>query len=87
VKSEKVLSRRFKFDAKQEDVLHFRALTGQIVGESDRVFKAADLRLTLGSGVETILRSIGDDGEQELLMKIPLGPKNNTYSIDYEILR
>ena len=57
------------------------------MSESGGVFKTADLRLTLGSEVETVLRSIGVDGKQELLMKIPLGPKRNTYSIDYEILR
>ena len=87
VESEKILKRRFDFDAKKPGVLHFRALTGQIVSESGGVFKTADLRLTLGSEVETVLRSIGVDGEQELLMKIPLGPEKNTYSIDYEILR
>ena len=52
VESEKVLKRRFDFDAKKPGVLHFRALTGQIVSESGGVFKTADLRLTLGSGVE-----------------------------------
>jgi len=87
VKSEKVLNRRFSFDAKQAGVLHFRALTGKIINESDGVFKTTDLRLTLGSEVKTILRSSGVNGGQELLMKIPLGPEKNTYSIDYEILR
>ena len=87
MKSEKILKRSFDFDAKKPGVLHFRALTGQIESESGGVFKTADLRLILGSGVETVLRSIGVDGEQELLMKIPLGPEKNTYSIDYEILR
>ncbi len=85
-KSEKVLSRTFNFDARQAGLLHFRALTGKITKESDGVFKTADLRLSLGAA-ETILRDSAVEGEQELLVKIPLVPKNNTYSIDYEILR
>ncbi|MEN8864550.1 MAG: c-type cytochrome, partial [Akkermansiaceae bacterium] len=86
VKSEKVLTRSFGFDTQQAGDLHFRALTGKIFRVSDGVFKTADLSLSLGSA-ETILRPSAVDGEQELLVKIPLAPKNNTYSIDYEILR
>lgn len=85
-KSEKVLSRKFSFDTRQAGVLHFRALTGKITKEADGVYRTADLRLLLGNA-ETILRPSGVDGEEELLVKIPLVPKNNTYSIDYEILR
>jgi len=85
-KSEKVLSRKFTFYASQAGVLHFRVLTGKITKEADGVYKTEDLRLLLGNA-ETILRPSGVDGEEELLVKIPLAPKNNTYSIDYEILR
>ncbi|MDB4465008.1 hypothetical protein N9057_01840, partial [Akkermansiaceae bacterium] len=81
-----VLSRKFSFDASQAGVLHFRVLTGKITKEADGVYKTEDLRLLLGNA-ETILRPSGVDGEEELLVKIPLAPKNNTYSIDYEILR
>ncbi|MFT6862773.1 MAG: mono/diheme cytochrome c family protein [Akkermansiaceae bacterium] len=85
-KGEKVLCRSFALTSPKKGVLYFRALTGKVKAESDLVFATTELRLKVGDA-ETLLRPTEIEGEQELLIKIPVAEGKTNYTIDYEILR
>ncbi len=72
------LQREFRFHAPTAQTLWFRAMAGEILQESDRVYRSGRLRLTVPR-VEALLRESADDPKKsELLLKlaIPQGPSS-----------
>ncbi len=79
-----VLVRTLEFTAPAERTVWFRALTGAIVSAAP-IFEVPGLRLRVPE-VRTVLRDLGADGEQELLLEIPLPQGRSTVTIHYELL-
>lgn len=72
------LKRELRFHAPSAKTLWFRALTGDILQESDRVYRSGRLRLTIPK-TESILRESPDEPKKsELLLRlaIPQGPSS-----------
>jgi mono/diheme cytochrome c family protein len=72
------LSRSLQLDSPVTQTVWFRALTGDIVQESERVFRSGKLRLTIPT-TQFNLRRLGDETQQsELLLqwKLPQGKSN-----------
>ena len=63
----------------------FRALIGAIVS-TEPIFEIPGLRLRIPD-VRTVLREFGSNGEQELLLEIPLPEGRSTVTIHYELLK
>lgn len=80
-----VLKRDFQFTTAQADTIWFRALSGKIDSESKSVFKIPGLKIMIAPA-ESLLRA-GANGEQELLIKLPLPKGKSTFTIQYELLR
>jgi hypothetical protein len=79
------LQRTLTFLAEAPQTLYFRVLTGKIESVSSTTYKTAGLQLTLSKG-ETLLRPFaGKDGEQELLIKLPLIKGSSTLTIGYTL--
>lgn len=80
------LIRVLQFNSPTEQIVWFRALTGEISAESDRVFKAGRLRLTVPD-VEVKQRPLPDNGaSSELLLKLELPQGKSSQEILYEPL-
>lgn len=79
-----VLVRTLEYTAPAECTVWFRALTGVIVSAPPN-FEIPGLRLRVPE-VRTVLRDFGADGEQELLLEIPLPQGRSTVTIHYELL-
>jgi hypothetical protein len=86
-----ILRRTFRFSTPTQETVYFRALTGNITAgakkDTQKVFKTADVALTITSG-KTILRPSNDkEAAQELLIQLSLPKGKSTYSVDYTLLR
>ena len=80
------LIRVLQFDSPTPQIVWFRVLTGEIAAESDRIFKAGRLRLTV-PGSETKLRSLPDKAaSSELLLKLEIPQGKSTLELLYEPL-
>ncbi len=80
------LIRVLHFDSPTQQTVWFRALTGEIAAESDRIFKAGRLRLTVPD-VEVKLRPPADHpAASELLLKLEIPEGKSTQEILYEPL-
>ena len=78
------LMRVLQFDSPSQQIVWFRALTGEISQESDRVFRSGRLRLTIPQ-VETRLRSLSDEPRRsELLLRLPLPEGKLSLEFFYE---
>jgi len=65
----------------------FRALTGDVSQESDRVFRSGQLRLTVPDA-ETKLRSFSDEPKRtELLLRLQIHQGQSTLEFTYEPLK
>ncbi len=79
------LQRTLTFTAENAQTIYFRVLTGKIESVSSTTYKTPGLQLTLSKG-ETLLRPfIGNDGEQELLIKLALAKGTSTLTLDYSL--
>jgi hypothetical protein len=86
VKNGQTLSREIVFNSPADDVIYFRALAGQVKKESESSYTIPGLRIKI-SGGRTIIRPSAKEGENELLIRIPVSKGKTNYSIDYELLR
>lgn len=81
------LKRVLQFDSPAPQTVWFRALTGDIRQESERVFRSGRLRLTIPA-TETKLRSLSDEPQRsELLLRLQLPQGKSTLEFQYEPLR
>jgi mono/diheme cytochrome c family protein len=80
------LQRMLQFESLEPRTVWFRALTGDIGQESERVFRSGRLRLTLPQ-VDSKLRPLPDDPSQsELLLRLPIPQGKSTLELTYEAL-
>lgn len=81
------LRRVLQFDAPSAQTIWFRALTGDIQQESERVFRRGNLRLTIPPA-EAKLRALSDEPPRsELLLRLPLLQGRSTLECLYEPLQ
>ena len=81
------LKRVLQFDSPTPQTVWFRALTGDINAESDRVFRSGRLRLTIPKA-ETKLRSLSDEPKRsELLLRLPIPQGKSSLEFLYEPLK
>ncbi len=81
-----ILKRVMQFDSPSAQTIWFRALTGAINQESDRVYKIDRLRITVPE-VETQLRSLPDDPQRnELILQLQIPQGQSTLVLQYEVL-
>jgi len=81
------LKRVLQFDSPTQQTVWFRALVGDIKGESERVFRNGRLRLTIPA-TETKQRSLsGDPKQTELLLRLQLPQGKTTLEFVYEPLK
>jgi hypothetical protein len=72
--------------SEKDGLLFFRALTGKVVEKPAGVFVNGKLKVGTGKA-ETLMRSFGDEGAKEILVKMPVKKGETTYTIDYELVR
>ena len=81
------LKRVLQFDSPTQQTVWFRALTGDISQESDRVFRSGRLRLTLPK-TETKQRSLSDEPKRsELLLRLHIPQGHSSLELLYEPLK
>ncbi len=81
------LKRVLQFDSPSPQTVWFRALTGDIIQESDRVFRSGRLRLTIPQ-TETKLRSLsGEPKRSELLLRLQIPQGKSALEFVYEPLK
>ncbi len=81
------LKRVLQFDSPTPQTVWFRALTGDISQESERVFRSGRLRLTIPAA-ETKLRSLSDDPKRsELLLRLQIHEGKSSLEFLYEPLK
>ena len=81
------LKRVLQFDSPTSQTVLFRALTGDISSESERVFRSGRVRLTIPA-TETKLRSLSDEPKRsELLLRLPIAQGKSTLEFLYEPLK
>jgi mono/diheme cytochrome c family protein len=80
------LQRVLSFESPKQQAVWFRALTGDIRQESDRVFRSGRLRLTTAK-CETKLRSLSEEPKRsELLLRLDIPAGKSTLELLYEPL-
>ncbi len=80
------LKRVFRFETTLPQTVWFRALTGEIVKETERTFRDGRIRLTIPA-TETKIRSLGDDSTRsELLLRLQLPQGKSSLEFIYEPL-
>jgi len=81
-----VLKRGLLFKSPTQQTIWFRALTGEIVQESDHVYRSGRLRLTIPPS-ETKVRPLAQDAARsELLLRITIPEGQSTLEFSYEPL-
>lgn len=85
--SQRQLRRLIQFNSPAQQIVWFRALTGPIQAESERVFRSGRLRLTIPA-VVTKLRPLNDEGTQsELLLRLQVPEGQSMLEFLYEPLK
>lgn len=80
------LKRVMQFASPNPQSIWFRALTGAINQESDRVYRIDRLRVTIPD-VETQLRALPDNPQQfELLLRLQIPQGESTMELQYDVL-
>jgi mono/diheme cytochrome c family protein len=80
------LKRVLQFDSPSPQTVWFRALTGEISQESERVFRSGRLRLTIPA-VEATLRTLSEEPKRsELLLRLQIPQGRSTQELLYEPL-
>lgn len=83
---QRLLKRNLQFDTASPQIVWFRALTGDIKKESERVYRSGRLRLSIPV-TETKLRSLSDEPKRsELLLRLSLPQGQSTLEFLYEPL-
>lgn len=85
-----ILKRVLQFDSPASQSVWFRALVGDVVQESERVYRSSRLRLTIPAlpPTETKLRTLsGEPKRSELLLRLPISPGRSTVEFLYEPLK
>ena len=81
------LKRVLQFESPAPQTVWFRALTGDISQESERVYRSGRLRLTIPA-TETKLRSLSDEPKRsELLLRLQLRQGKSSQEFVYEPLK
>ncbi len=81
------LKRVLQFDSPSSQTVWFRALTGDISSESERVFRSGRLRLRIPA-TETKLRSLSDEPKRsELLLRLQIPQGKTSLEFVYEPLK
>lgn len=81
------LKRVMTFQGSEPQSVWFRALTGDIQRESDRVYRSGRLRITVPDA-EATLRTVKDQPDQrELLLRLNIPQGKSTLEIEYELLK
>ena len=81
------LRRVLNFDSPSPQTIWFRALTGEIHQESDRIFRSGRLQLTIPA-VEAKLRARPDDPKHsELLLRLKIPQGHSSLELIYEPLK
>ena len=81
------LKRVLQLESPAPQTVWFRALTGDITAESERVFRSGRLRLTIPA-TETKLRSLSDEPKRsELLLQLKIPQGKSTLEFVYEPLK
>jgi mono/diheme cytochrome c family protein len=84
---QQILHRVLQFESPKEQTIWFRALTGDISQESERVFRSGRLRLTIPK-TETKLRSLSTEPKRsELLLQLQIPAGKSTLEFQYEPLK
>lgn len=81
------LKRVLQFDSPSPQTLWFRALTGDIQHESDRVFRSGRLRLTIPRAEAKLRPLPGDPKRTELLLRLQIPPGKSTLELLYAPLK
>ena len=80
------LRRVLQFDSPVQQTVWFRALTGDVVTESERVFQSGRMRLTIPEA-ETKLRTLlVEPKRSELLLRLPISQGKSSLELIYEPL-
>lgn len=80
------LKRVLQFDSPTPQTVWFRALTGEITPESERVYRSGRLKLTIPA-VEAKLRTLSEEPKRfELLLRLQLPQGRSTQELQYEPL-
>jgi hypothetical protein len=78
------LKRVLQFDSPTEQAVWFRALTGDLKQESDRVYRSGKLRLTIPQA-ETMIRTLSEEPKRsELLLRLQLPKGKSSLEFVYE---
>ena len=81
------LERVLQFDSPSPQTVWFRALTGDISQESERIFRSGRLRLTIPL-TEAKLRPLSDEPKRsELLLRLQIPQGKSSLEFDYEPLK
>ncbi len=87
VEAQRHLTRVLQFDSPTPQTVWFRALTGDISSESERVFRSGRLRLTIPA-TEAKLRSLSDEPKRsELLLRLQIPQGKSSLEFLYESLK
>lgn len=84
--NKRLLKRTLQFNSPTKQTLWFRAMTGEIASESERIYKTSSLRLSIPE-CHSLIRTISETPKsQELLLKLELQPGNTILEFTYESL-
>lgn len=84
--AENELVRTIQFEAPEAQVLHFRALAGEIERVSPTQFRVGNLQLTTPESGRQILRPAAEEGKQELILVLDLPSGSSQIELRYEVL-
>ncbi len=84
--AQRQLKRVLKVKSPSEQTVWFRALTGDIQRESERVFRSGRLRLTIPASESRLRTKAGDPKRSELLLRMQVPRGESTLELLYEPL-
>jgi hypothetical protein len=79
-----------EFQSPEPQILWFRALVGDVLGESDQVFRSGRLRLSIPEipAIDSKLRVLSDEPKKsELLLRLEIPQGKSTLELVYEPLK
>ena len=84
------LKRVLQFESPEQQILWFRPLAGEVLRESDQVFRSGRLRLSIPDipAIDAKLRVLSDEPKQsELLLRLEIPQGKSTLELVYEPLK
>ena len=79
-----------QFESPEPQILWFRPLAGEVIRESDQVFRSGRLRLSIPDipAIDVKLRVLSDEPKQsELLLRLEIPQGKSTLELVYEPLK